>query len=339
MKKLRVLALLHEDLIPPDHPDEEDLLTAPWKTEYDVVSTLHDLRHEVRTVGVENELGPIRQAIEERRPHIALNLLEAFGGHAVYDANIVAYLELLGVPYTGCNPRGLLLSRDKGLSKKLLSYHRVRCPGFAVFPRQRTVRRPRRLEFPLIVKAVNEDASFGIAQASVVHSDEKLRERVEFIHDSVGVGAIAEQYIEGRELYVGVLGNRRLDVFPVWELFLGELAERSRPIATERVKFSSAYQRKHGIRWGRAEGLSDKETAALQVLAKRVYRALELSGYARIDFRLDGEGRPWVLEANPNPDIGYGSELPESAHDAGVAYEKLVQRILNLGLRWHREHS
>jgi D-alanine-D-alanine ligase len=233
MKRLRVLVLVHPELVPPDslkgHSEQE---INEWKTEYDVVSTLRAAGHEVRPLGVENELKPIRDEIESWKPTVVFNLLEQFHGEAVYDQNVASYLELLRVPYTGCNPRGLVLSRGKDLSKKLLMYHRIPLPAFAVFPPRRKIRRPSRLGFPLIVKSLNEDASWGISQASVVDSDEKLAERVNFIHGSIGTAAIAEQYIEGRELYVGVLGNERLRVFPIWELEFGSMPQGARLIAT-----------------------------------------------------------------------------------------------------------
>jgi D-alanine-D-alanine ligase len=337
MKPLRVLALMHEDLVPPDDPGDADMLEVPWKTEFDVVSTLREMGHEVRALGVRSDLRVVREAIEEWQPQIAFNLLEEFDGVATYDQNVVAYLELLRVPYTGCNPRGLMLSRDKALSKKVLAYHRIPCPDFAVFPIGRTVRRPRRLSFPLIVKSLTEDASLGIAQASVVESDEKLKERVAFVHESVGTSAIVERYVEGRELYVAVVGNRRLHVFPVWELRMDGLPEEARPIATQRLKLSRPYQKKYGIQWGEARGLPDPVTRRVQELAKRIYRTLGLSGYARIDFRLDAAQSAYVLEANPNPEIAAGEELAASAELAGVSYKGLLQQILSLGLHWRHD--
>src|SRR5882672_9321717 len=179
MKGLRVLVLLHPDLVPPDSLDGHDQEgNNAWQTEYDVVHTLRSCGHEVRPLGVQHELKPIRDEIESWKPDVVFNLLEQFHGEAVYDQNVASYLELLRVPYTGCNPRGLVLARGKDLSKKLLTYHRVPLPAFAVFPMRRKVRRPGRLLFPLIVKSLNEDSSLGIAQASVVDSDEKLVERV-----------------------------------------------------------------------------------------------------------------------------------------------------------------
>jgi D-alanine-D-alanine ligase len=328
---------MHETLVPPDAAGEADLAAAPWKTEFDVVSTLRELGHEVRALGVRSDLRVVREAIEEWQPHIAFNLLEEFDGVATYDQNVVAYLELLRVPYTGCNPRGLMLSRDKALSKKILAYHRIPCPDFAVFAMGRAVRRPRRLSFPLIVKSLTEDASLGIAQASVVESDEKLKERVAFVHESVGTSAIVERYIEGRELYVSVVGNRRLHVFPIWELRMDGLPDEAHPIATQRLKWSRPYQKKYGIQWGEARELPDPVVRRVQELAKRIYRTLGLSGYARIDFRLDAAQGAYVLEANPNPEIANGEELAASAERAGLSYKALLQHILSLGLHWRRD--
>lgn len=339
MRKLRVLALIREGLEPPDDAEEhEDRENAPWRTEYDVVATLEDVGHEVRPLGVYSDLGVIRQAIEEWRPHVAFNLLEEFNGVAVYDQNVVGYLELMRLPYTGCNPRGLLLSRDKALSKKLLSYHRIRVPDFAVFPIGRRVRRPARLSFPLFVKSLVEDASLGISEASLVRDERGLQERVAFIHGHVGTDAIAEQFIEGRELYVAVMGNRRLDVFPVWELLLTNKPEGAPLIATAKVKWDLAYQKKWGVVSRRAEGLPDGCPERIMQVCKRAYRILGLSGYARMDLRLAPDGSIYVLEANPNPELAANEDFAKSAEENGVSYGKLLRRIVNLGFRRRPAH-
>ncbi len=337
MSKLRVLALVHRHLIPPETIEEgTDITAAPWRTEYDVVSTLTAMGHEVRVLGVHDDLGDIRRASEEWKPHIAFNLLEGFDDIVIFDQNVVSHLELLKLAYTGCNPRGLVLARDKSLSKKLLAYHRIPVPEFDVVRMGRPVRRPKRLTFPLIVKSLTQEASIGISQASVVDSDEKLKERVAFIHESIGTAAIVEQYVEGRELYVGILGNQALQALPVWELLFTNMPEGSRRIATDRVKWSVKYQKKYGIDSGQAAldpGVAEK----IQHVCKRAYRALELSGYARIDLRLEESGRVWVLEANPNPQIAKGEDFAASAGVTGLGYETVLQRIINLGLRWQPE--
>ena len=337
MKKLRVLALMHDYMVPPDDISGHDLATVKWKTEFDVASTLEDIGHDVRKLGVKDDLGLIRQAIDDFQPHIAFNLMEAFHEVGVFDMNVVSYLELLRLPYTGCNPRGMVLSRDKALSKKLMAYHRIRVPEFTVFKRGLAIKRPRKLKFPVIVKSLTQEASIGISQASVVEDDSKLRERVQFVHESIGTDAIAERFIDGRELYVGVAGNERLQVFPIWEINLSKLPDGAHRIATDRVKWNVEYQKKHKIETNAATDLSDTLSEQIQRVSKRVYRALEMSGYARMDFRLDAHGNFFVMEANANPQLAFGEDFAQSAERAGISYEELLQRILNFGLRWQPE--
>ena len=331
---LRVIALTHPDHVPPDtlegHTDQEALA---WRAEFDVVQGLRKLGHEVQPLGVQDDLQPIRDAVTEIKPHVVFNLLEEFQWNATFDHNIVAYLELLGVPYTGCNPRGLVLSRGKALSKKLLSYHHVPVPAFEVFPVGRTVRRPPELAFPLFVKSLTEHASIGIARASLVNDDDELRERVEFIHERVGTDAIAEQFIPGRELYVSVVGNTRLRAFSAWELVIDDQDANEPLIATAKVKHNLEYQAKRGVRIRAADELSPELQAQLGMMSKRIYRVLELSGYARIDYRLDASGRLYFLDANPNPDICESEEFASAARHDGVEYPELLQRIVRLGIR------
>lgn len=335
MKTLRILVLMHESLVPPDSLDgysEKESLE--WKTEFDVLHTLRDMGHEAVPLGLSDDLGILRKAILEQKPHIAFNLLEEFHNVAAYDQHIVGYLELMRQRYTGCNPRGLMLAHDKALCKKILTYHKIRTPRFVVFPRGRRIRRPKRLGFPLLVKSTIEDASYGIAQASIVYSDEKLLERVEFIHQSVGSDALVEEYIEGREFYVGVIGNHRLQTFPVWELLFTKMPEGVPRIATARVKWDLNYQKKCGIETRPPQDLPDSLHRAMARLSKRIYRVLHMSGYARMDFRLAEDGTLHVLEANPNPNLSYGEDFAESAETIGISYEALLQRIVNLGRRY-----
>lgn len=335
MKRRRVTVLCHEDLIPPlSDEGVDDREYQRWKTEYDVADTLRQLGHDVNVLGVSDDLRPIRRNLDEVKPHVVFNLLMEFRDVGSYQAHIVAYLELLGARFTGCNSRGILLTRDKALCKKILRYHRISTPHFAVFQKDRKVGMHRPLQYPLIVKSVDEEASFGISQASVVHDEEKLRERVEFVHRHVGTDAIAEEYIEGRELTLSVLGNERLTTFPVWELYFERMPEGALPIATERVKFDLAYQEKRGITTDRAKDLPPVLESQIARLGKRIYRILGLSGYARLDLRLTPEGRVFVIEVNSTPDVAESEDFAVAAHAAGLEYPALIQRIVNLGLAY-----
>ena len=338
MKKTRILALVHEHLVPPEDTAGIDVREAEWKMEYDVIETLRERGHEVAVLGVHDDLTGIRHRIGSFKPQIVFNLMEAFAGITTFDQNVVSYLELLRMPYTGCNPRGLILARDKALSKKLLAYHRIPVPEFSVIRRGQKPRLTRKQQFPLIVKSLFFEASVGISQASVVENEEQLARRVQFIHENIGTAAIVEQFIDGRELYVGVIGNDRMQVFPVWEMSFAKMPENRWKIATERVKWSTKYQEKHGIMTDAAE-LDAERAAHVQHLAKRVYRALDLNGYARIDLRVSDDGRAYVLEANPNPNLAYGEDFAESGERSGISYEKLLERIVTLGLQWEPERT
>ena len=328
---------MHDYLVPPADVTGQDPLTAPWRTEYDVLTTVRDqLEHDVHVLGVKDDLAGIRQANDEFKPHIAFNLLEAFHEVGTFDQNVVAYLELLRLAYTGCNPRGMLLARDKALSKKLLHYHRIPVPEFTVVRLGRKPRLPARFKYPVIVKSLTQEASIGISQASVIEDESKLRERVQFMHDSIKTDAIVEEYIEGRELYVAVLGNQRLQVFPTWEMTFANMPDDQHRIATERVKWNAKYQKRMGIATGEAQ-LTPELSDRVHNLCRRVYQTLEMSGYARIDLRLDAAGRLYVLEANPNPQIARKEDFAEAAAHAGVDYPALLQRILSIGMRWEPE--
>lgn len=333
-KKLRVLLLCHEDLVPPTSREGYDPdAILDWQAEYDVANALRGLGHEVQILGVSDDVLPIRHCVEGFEPDVVFNQLVELRDVGAFAVHVVSYLELLGVPYTGCNPRGLTLARDKALSKKILRYHRIPTPAFLAFPLGRAVRVPKRVPYPMIVKSLDEEASRGVSQASIVSNDEALTERVEFVHRNVGSGAIAEQYVEGRELTVGILGNDRLKVFPVWELSFANLPEGTEPIATERVKWDRAYQKKLGVGTGPAD-LPDETRKRIERLARRCFRALNLSGYARLDLRLSDDGRAHVIEANPNPDLTDDEDFALAAARARLPYASLIQRIMKLGIAY-----
>ena len=339
-KPLRVAVLVHHELVPPDAPaDDSDPYKALRKTEDDVVFTLRGMGHEVMPVGISNDLGLIDISIQDFRPQVAFNLLEEFDGYPLFAQHVVSYLVLRKLPYTGCNPRGLTLTHDKALTKKILQYHGIHVPRFHVFPAGRKVKRPRRLPFPLLVKSLVDDGSAGISQASIVETDEKLVERVEFIHRTLGAHAIAEQYIDGREVYVSVIGNRNLQTYTPWELDMEHWPEGVPKIATSNVKWNSRYQKKIGVVTKPAVLDADKQkhdelSRRLQRLSKRIYRILELSGYARLDYRVTPDGRFYLLEANPNPQIARGEDFADSARHCGISYERLLQKIVTLGMSY-----
>ena len=338
MKRLRTLVVVHASLVPPEslegHGEKE---IEEWRTEYDVTSTLRKLGHDVRCVGVLDSLTELRSAIADWEPDIVFNLLEEFDGIVTYDQHVVAFLELMRQPYTGCNPRGLLLSRDKTLAKQLLAFHRIATPQFAVFRRGARLHVPRKLRFPLFVKSTVEDASLGIAQASVVEDAARLRERITFVHEQIKSDALVEEYIAGRELYVGMMGNERVTRLPVWEMVFGSMPDSLAAIATRKVKWDKRYQAKYGITTHAAADLPPAVLATLDRLSRRIYRTLGLSGYARMDFRVNAEGQVYVLEANANPNLEAAEDFAESARAAGTAYGELLERLMDFGLKYRAQ--
>jgi len=336
-KKYRILLMVHETLVPPvETRGVSESRLDEIRSEVDVLRTLRRLGHEVVVVGIGDDLVELRETIDRWRPHVVFNLLDEFAGIVSYDHYVVAYLELLKQRYTGCNPRGMMLSRDKVLTKRVLATHDIAAPAFRVFPFGRRFRAPARIEFPLFVKSATEDASLGISQASLVEDVRSLRERVELIHEQVQSDALVEEYVDGRELYVGVLGNVKLVTLPPWEMDFGALPRDQARIATRRAKWNRSYQAKHGIETGKAR-LRDDQRAQLSNLAKRAYRALYMSGFARMDFRLGADGRLYLLEANCNPNLSRGEDLAESAKASGMTYTTLINRIVELGLAYMPE--
>jgi D-alanine-D-alanine ligase len=333
-KALRVL-LLTDEAVVPDKPRRqlEGRDAELSKTEYDVLAALKKLGHEVTCAGVGSDLSIIGHAIDDIKPHIVFNLVEQFDGLPFFDQHVVSYLELRKQKYTGCNPRGLTLARDKALTKKVLAYHRIPSPRFAVFKPRKRIVVPSRLNLPLFVKSLTDEGSEGISQASLVRDYEKLTERIAFIHEKTSSAALVEEFIEGREIYVGVFGNELLTALPPWELTMNNLPKDAPVIATDKAKWDPNYQRRVGLKSGPAK-LDEQMAKEVERTSKRIFRLLGLSGCARLDYRLTERRRLYLLEANPNPQIARNEDFADSAEHVGMKYEELLQKLITLGLSY-----
>lgn len=333
-KKLRVIMLADDKLLPSgDLQAFSEKQRELRKTEFDVRDAIEELGHEVFSIGVSDDLSTIRGAIDAHKPHVAFNLVEEFGGIGHFDQHIVSYLELRKQAYTGCNPRGLTIARDKALTKKILAYHGLKVPEFAIFAKRRATKRPESLAFPLFVKSLTEEGSAGVSGASIVYDDAKLQERVEFIHRTTNSTALAEQFIEGREIYIGVMGNDRVTVLPAWEFSMTKKEDGAPLIASDRAKWDPEYQRQMGLKTGPAR-LSKKMHAELADLSKQIYRLLGMSGYARLDFRVTPAGDAYLLEANPNPQIAKDEDFALSAKHVGIEYTALIEQLMRFGMKY-----
>ncbi len=328
MKKLKVLMLVHEGCVPPGNPKDlskEKLFEII--PEVDVFTTLKKLGHEVQAIGLYKNFDVLKNSIEEFKPDVCFNMLEEFPDVPFFDHHVVSFLELNKIPYTGCNPRGLVLAKDKSLAKKILMYHRLNTAKFSFYPLNKKVSEKKKLKFPLFVKSASDEGSVGISKASLVNNFEKLKERVGFIHTTNKTHAIAEEFIEGREIYVGVLGNRAVKTFLPWELITKTNGEPL--IATSKMKWDKNYQKKIGLKTKPAE-ISDELKKKFEQTSKKIFKILNLSGYARLDFRLTDNGDIYLIEANPNPLISKDEDFAKSAEKSGINYEELIQKILTL---------
>jgi D-alanine-D-alanine ligase len=331
MKRLRITVLVDDACRPEGDPDYCSEATAGM-TESHVVNALREMGYPVSVLAVGADPGEIVSRVRATRPGLVFNLTEEFRGMRHYDQHVAAVLELMGVPFTGSGSIGLVLTRDKGLCKQLLSHHRVHVPAFAVFAPGHAIRVPAGLSYPLVVKPACEDGSDGIALASLVRDEKALTERVRLVHERWRQAAVAEAFIPGRELYVGVLGNRRLCVLPPREIVFGTAEQGGPVLATGRVKFDKAYRENWDIRFEFA-ALDAALRSRLERICTRAYRILRVRDYGRIDLRIRPDGRIVILEVNANPDLAYGDELAEAAERAGIAYEALIRRIVRSATR------
>lgn len=332
-KRYKVLVLFDTAGTPPEDQDfTEELKTDDWAAEAHVIGALRELGHEVRTIGVYDEPGLIIDEIKANPPEVVFNLTEHFNAVSAYDRNVAGLLEMMGVPYTGSSPTGLTLCKNKGMAKELLAYHKIRVPNFAVYSPGAAIKRPNRLKFPLFIKPAAEEASYGISLDSFVEDDQAFEERIRFIHERMNQTALAEEYIEGREIYVSLLGNERLRVFPFREVIFTEVPEGQPRFSTFKAKWDDSYRKRWGIQNVFAEPFPNGTGQRIVKICKSVYRALRIRGYGRIDLRVTPEGDIVILEANPNPNIEREDEFAQSALKAGLSYPQLVQRILKLAL-------
>jgi D-alanine-D-alanine ligase len=335
MTKLNVL-IVHDGLA--SLPEEEafDALhgTDEWATEIAVYRALKSLGHAIRFRSFYDDINPLLAEIGGQRPDVVFNLAEGCLGEYRYDYSMPALLELLKIPYTGCGPMGLMTCNNKALTKKVLVYHGINVPRFCVYKIGEAVKFPQEAKPPFFVKPLQEEASVGIAQRSLTASVEQCRERVAFVHEHLKKDALVEEFIEGRELYVGVMGHgKNIRVLPVWELKFTRAPEEEPKIATYKVKWDEAYRKKWGIKNEAADPLPDGAEERIRETCLKAYRVLNIDGYARFDLRLTPAGEVYIIEANANPELAPAEDFAASAAKDGIPYEDLIEKIIRLGIQ------
>ncbi|MDY7230638.1 D-alanine--D-alanine ligase family protein [Hyalangium rubrum] len=291
-----------------------------------VGDSLRELGHESTTIAVSDRVFDILEKIESSKCDLVFNLCETFAEDYRMEVNVAALMELGRVKFTGSGTAGLLLAQDKILTKQLLEYHEIPTPDFATFDGV-TVETNGDLEFPLIVKPARSDASIGIGKKSLVRTWEDLTKRVQEIRKELGDEALAEEFIEGREVYVGVIGTKEMpEILPIVELDFGNWDPKKPTISDREVKFGPETEGSPKLMIAR--NITPELRQRVERAALLAYRGLKLQDYARIDLRISSEGDPYILEVNPNPYLEDKSELALAAREKGLSYTQLVGRIL-----------
>ncbi|MDE1921595.1 MAG: hypothetical protein KGJ09_10105 [Candidatus Omnitrophica bacterium] len=335
-KKLKVLMLFYSPYRKPRGYDYKEEFADPdnMYTEKDVQKALLELGHEVSLLGIFNDITPLFGEITENKPDIIFNMMEVFNGQTQMEKNMAAVLEVLGIPYTGASSGNIFVCNNKALSKKILGFHHIKVSRFHTYYRGKRLVTAK-LKLPAVIKPLCEEASRGIAQASIADSPQGFAERVKFIHENMQMDAIAEEYIEGRELYVAVLGHKQITVLPPREMIFGDLPEGEPRIATYKAKWDEAYRKRWGIKSLAADKLPESWYKTIDDVCRRAYRALDMDSYVRFDIRVTQTGEVYIIEPNANPCIARADEMAQAALKAGISYEDLIQKILDLGLLRH----
>jgi D-alanine-D-alanine ligase len=306
-----------------EKPDREEIADALTKRGHEISS--HCLDGKARSL----------KAVAGIECDLVFNLTESYAGDDTKDVNIAAYLDLLGLPYTGSGPSGLLLAQDKAVAKRLFTFHGLGTPHFATMYQGR-LHWSDDIHFPVIVKPKREDGSIGIEFSAVVGSIKELMERIDALHADLDSPVLVEEYIEGRELYVAVLGNETPTALPVVELDLSDLPEGTPRIAGTEVKWERGTDAYKKTKLRIPEDLSEDTVAELQDVAVRAYRALEIRDYGRVDMRLAPDGKIYILEVNPNPWLHTTAEFALAAKQTGRDYPTLIEEILNVAMARYR---
>jgi D-alanine-D-alanine ligase len=335
VKKKRKVLVLFDGVQPTpiDADLSEEMKTEDWQTEANVMAALGELGYTAEHLAIFDDVDLVRQKMESFEPDVLFNLVEQFKNNPGFDQNIVSLLEMQGVPFTGCGSTGLTLCKHKGISKKILGHHGIPTPNFVVIPRGQRIGQSRQLKFPILVKPVKDEASYGISQASLVKDEDQFRDRIAFIHEKHKSDVIAEEYIDGRELYVSILGNTRLQVFPIRELVFREVPPNEPKIATYKAKWDEEYRKRWGLDGLFAEDLDPALVTAIQKMCKDIYRLLTIDGYARIDLRLAPDNKIYFIEANPNPHLAADEDFAQSAEKGGLKYPQLIDAIIRIGMK------
>ena len=300
----------------------------------EVAGALSDSGHKVSLIGINDDLRELLDKLDDQRPDLVFNLCESFADNDVYEMHVTAVLAMLGQPFTGTGPAGMALRQDKSVTKKLLKFHGVPYPNYATFDKD-NLEFAGKMRFPLFVKPLHGDASLGIDATSLVTEYSKLIERIGFIQTQLNVPALVEEYIEGREFYVSILGNNPAEILPLMELDFAKLPSGYPRIYGEEAKLDETSLQYEAVNAIVSTELAPEVRARLIMAGREAAYALKVRDYARVDIRLSADGIPIVVEVNANPYLEQTSAFALAALQAGMGYSMLINRIVKIAReRW-----
>lgn len=318
--------------IPEDHNYSDWLADPAWESEKAVGLALKEIGYEPVYMGVHDDIYKMVLDLKALQPKFVFNMAEAFNNDRFFEPHIASVLDLLKIPYTGNDPLALNLCQDKNLCKKILSHHRIRVPKWITSDVIKPLKKIPKFKFPAFVKPSSEEGSEGISKDSFVTNEVTCLERVLYLHEKLKCNVMIEEFIPGREIYVGVIGLKRPEILPARELTFREMPDDVPRFATFKAKWDESYRKKWGIRNEFAENLTEQQQADIKDICRRAFDILTLSGFARFDFRLTEAGQIVLLEVNPNPSLSPEDDFALSAQRAGYTYKEMIQKIVDLAL-------
>lgn len=332
-KHLKILLIFDVDSKPKKDTNYACFLKREeWFGEREVIRGLKRLGHDIKILGLYDDLAILLAEIKNNFPDLVFNFCKRFKNNSDYGPHIITLLELLRVKFTGSGSLGTSICKDKALSKKILTYHNIPVPQFIVSQKKSPLKRLSPFKYPAIVKPLNMGGSAGISQSSYVRNERACLKRIEFIHSRFGVDAIVEEFIDGREIHMSILGNQRILVLPPREVSFNHFPKNMPKIDSENTKWYKIYRSKGSTYYCPARNIPQKILQKLNETSKKIGRLLHIKGHARIDFRINHSGEIYFLEANSNPGFAKDDNFIHAAKDYGLDYLALLEKIIGVTL-------
>ncbi|MBN21287.1 MAG: hypothetical protein CL678_08360 [Bdellovibrionaceae bacterium] len=330
-KKKKVMVLIDLPFEAPEDHDYRDFEKDPdWKSELAVMKQLKKMGYDAHLFGLHDNINDLISMLQTQSYDFVFNLCESYKDDREYEGNIASLLEVMEIPFTGANARALNLCKDKALTKKILKFHGLDVPEFQEFPLNKKIKIQKNFPYPGVVKPVGYEGSEGIHGASLVKNEKEALKRIEYVQSKYKVDVLMEEYIHGREVYISLIGNKKVQAFHPQELFFDNMPEDMPRLASFKAKWDPKYRKKWDIDNGPVFDMDPALEKSIMDYGKKVYKIFGLNGYARFDLRVTDNGKIYFLEANPNPSIAPGDDFEQAAKESGVSYRDLLSQVIRL---------